>query len=260
MPQATIRRQGGFKRGYLFPELVGDSERVRGQIEDIRKSVEGERKQASGHIIPKGTITLHNNRFREAREDKKYVAWTVINTPLKYYAYFPRKNSPPFDFEEYLLKKAGEAQKRGRKLRVLDIGIGTGKQWIDFLKKHEGKIEFSGTRLHEGIVDPGMLALAKKGKITLKPSFAANVHKKFAPGTFDLIVSCHGTHGQEQEALEGITHLLRPGGEAIVSGEKNALPTSDSASHRKFYEILGQFPPIWGGEWGYHLRKNPAKK
>jgi len=129
--------------------------------------------------------------------------WPVWETPLKNYA--GELSSGHLDFEEYLHKKCSEAEMRGETLRVLDIGMGSGRQWLDFLKTH--KVEFFGTALAMTTVNP---LLRKRTKLCT----AAGLHKKFAANFFDVVVTHCGARDQELEAIENAVYVLKKGGEA----------------------------------------------
>ncbi len=226
----TASAGNAFKPGNIFPELAGkkNGEREKIQVGQIRRYVS---------------------------KEKEGSRWKQIDTPLKEYVYFPGKGVPKFNFEEFLLKKINAAEKRGEKLRVLDVGIGTGRQWADFLEKHGHRFEFVGTVIYKHYIHPKMEAVLRAGKAKIIPSTAANLHNKFLPNYFDLAVSNFGTHYQEKEALESLVHVLKPGGEAMVSGGSTLQPPT-SEKHGDVYRLITEFriakPPNY---WRYHLRK-----
>ena len=117
MPRKTT-----FKRGYIFEELQSQAKRDLHPLR-LRVNIQAERES----LREEGT-------------------WNVINTPLQRYV-----RTLGFHFDAYLLKKIQERKATGSSIpiKVLDVGIGTGKQWLDFLKTYNlelGKdIELHGT-------------------------------------------------------------------------------------------------------------------
>lgn len=151
-----------------------------------------------------------------------------------------------------MLRKIKERKKSGSSIpiKVLDVGIGTGTQWVDFLKKHSLKlgedIEIHGSGLSR-ILIPDLL------KSKVKVCTADNLRKRFKRNTYDVVISHMGTHFQEHEALEDALYVTKRGGEIIVSGEiKERMPKVTNKKGEKHYEVLSK---VTGGLWGYHLRK-----
>ncbi len=216
------------KLGYLFPKIV-----------------EGEEAERQNLV----------NAIKKEYNDPRW-AWHVMHTSLEKYAHPLQIN-----FKELLLKKVKEAERRGKTLRVLEVGIGLGWQWLDFLKEHGHCVELHATSLTKKIVDPNILK-----KIQVKACAASALHRKFKPEYFDVIVSHFGTHFDERRGLESMLLVLKPGGEAIVAGidaEANPLAYWEK-SHEKHYKILKQILPFepskennWERSklWAYHIRK-----
>ncbi|VVB66459.1 Uncharacterised protein [Candidatus Gugararchaeum adminiculabundum] len=176
-------------------------------------------------------------------------AWGRISTPLEDYSARRRIkfNGSRLKFKDFLLAKIAEAEAKGEVLKVLDLGIGTGEQWIEFLKENEGRIEFYGTALTMHSFHPELI-----GKVTL--CSAAELNEIFHEGFFDLVVSHIGIYYQEAEAIENILHVLRPGGEAVITGMTAANPPDllRPENHQQFYEIISM---EGNGHWTFHLRK-----
>ena len=192
---------------------------------------------------------LRSFKNAERNSKKPDHGWKVIDTSLENYA-------SPFalNFKEYLHEKINQAKQEGRKLRILDIGAGTGKQWLPFLEKNGNEIELHMIGLTKSIAHP---KLRSKFRI----SSAAKLHALFPPNHFQIIVSHFGTHLQEKPAFEAIVHLLEPEGEAIVTGEAFDRPPIDRPRFQRHYESLPTKikKPAPPGHWGYHIRKAAAK-
>ncbi len=210
-----------FRPGYLFGEKVTKAERRISAARKIRKFIKDEKSSKTG----KGT-------------------WTFSETPLEHYANFgigPEK----LNFKQYLDQKINS---KNEKLKVMDVGIGTGAQWLHMKEK----IELWGSSL-SGKVHPEI-------KNNVKRATASNLHKHFPANYFDLAVSDFGTHFQEMEAIENILHLLKPGGEAIISGDEISKPEYTKPDMKsiknleKLTEIISD-EGREGGFWMIHLRK-----
>jgi SAM-dependent methyltransferase len=220
--------RSSFRPGFLFPEFANISQerlrRIRFQKHDAHRSQRKELKYDGSGEAP----------------------WVQWDTKLKNYTVHGSVSDDTRNFEmtSYLEDKADQASVNGQTLQVLDIGIGSGNQWIDFLQKHP--IDLHGTALSLRHVNPLL-----SGKV--KRSLVINLHSHFKPGSFDVIVSHFGMHQQEKEALEQIIHLLKPGGEAIVQGELGDNPVSDS--HSAYYKILYAKQSTITGAWRYHIIK-----
>ncbi len=210
---------GGYKLGCIFPKLKQI------QPEDMKPDL------------------THRNR-----KD-----WDFDNTPLSAYAsatfHFPRSRrlvtQTYFNFEEYLEKLILDRKNAGIKepLRILDIGMGTGKQWIPFIEKHGKDVTFSGTTLLSDNVDPAM------EKYTVKCD-VLGVPNHFKPNEFDVVVSRHAMYGQELVGVEVALFEAKIGGEVVITGLSllDKLPKS-----RRFQVIEKDEHPLRANF--YHLRK-----
>lgn len=143
--------------------------------------------------------------------------WTDWGTALEKYLASPETGAPIFGkenaaicFRDYLAESARIATEKGEVLRILDIGIGSGAQWIDFL--HDYEAIFHGTAISRGLVRPEI-------KDRVVRSSAANLFRHFTPGFFDIVVSNRGMHMQPNSAIESAMHVLKPGGELVFSSE-----------------------------------------
>ncbi len=223
----AFARRGGFRRGYLFPELSGKA-----GIEKARTN----RLLLLPHI----------------EKETKGLGWAFKESALQYYS--PARR-PESGFEEHLRREIEKSERDGRKLHVLEIGVGTGRQWAEFLKKHGNDFKFHATALTREFLHPSFTALVPKERITLVN--AASIYKKFKPGYFDLVLSHMGTHYQEKEALEAILHVLKPGGEAMVTVSEFAKIPVQTGEHAKHYETLDVLPSETG--YFYHIRKKAQK-
>ena len=167
--------------------------------------------------------------------------WGVWNTALMGYA--------GIDLDGYLTRRVGETEREGARFRILDVGLGSGWQWKEFLEAHPG-IEFLGIALTLRQVIPEM-----RGRVKL--CTAGRLERHFPSEYFDLIVSHYGMHFQTIEAFPGIVRLLKPGGEAIAcGGSADDGPDVRFPGHEKQYEVLATRE--WNArqpEWFYHIRK-----
>ena len=138
-----------------------------------------------------------------------------------------------------ILKEKIKRLKPGEKLRVLDVGMGDGSQWGEFLldPKIREKIELHATTLKKiGLTPTGL-----EGRV--KTITAALLHRRFQPNYFDVVVSHYGMHRQEFAGVESVHHILKPGGEAILTFEKSTLTGIHSNrwidfKAPKFYKII----------------------
>lgn len=186
-----------------------------------------------------------------AEKSKASLPWRVWHTGLDQYA-----NTFGLDTRAFLTRKLAEAKNTGRKLRVLDVGVGEGRQWIEFLRENQDDIEFHATGLTTHRVH---YFLASKTVACT----AAELHEKFPAGYFDVILSNQGTHNQEKSGLENIVYLLAKGGEALVSGTYHALarplPPLKELAHHAHYEIIKEHDLHDVVKrmllWSYHVRK-----
>ncbi|MFA5077229.1 MAG: hypothetical protein WC488_02275 [Candidatus Micrarchaeia archaeon] len=139
-------------------------------------------------------------------------------------------------------------------LRILDVGVGSGAQWVDFLKKFN--VEFHATAFNPALIDEPAI---RNKTVKLAPHELSSL---FNRGMFDLVVSYHGTELVEKEALENIMFILKNAGEAIVMGGNGRMPgywmnEPELGTYTKFFRVLGTFKARdFSGEWTYHLRKN----
>lgn len=189
---------------------------------------------------PTGLFQVSRHEFKsDLRHTRKYAKeelrqggngfWQVWDTQLSEYAAVrgaPASAGKMLDFEKYLLGKISDG-----KTRVLDIGIGSGRQWIEFLR--ENKLEFSGTALEMQQVDVRM-------REYVKICSAAELHANYPKGNFDVVVSHYGTHGQQLGALDNIMWALKKGGEAIVSGSGGMPWLENPKAWPMHYAIIGQ--------------------
>ena len=151
-------------------------------------------------------------------------------------------------FKELLEGKCAEAAREGRKLRVLDVGVGSGAQWKRFLAKHP-EMDWHGTALSRKYVVPSL-----RGKVVY--STARTLHRKFEPSSFDVIVSNYGIHSQAASAVENVHWLLKPGGEAILTTNIGwSAEKVFTGNLNPFFEVLGRSPRHSQPAYGIHLRK-----
>jgi hypothetical protein len=166
-------------------------------------------------------------------------AWKIMDTPLKNYA-FPM----PIDMEGYLASKVEWARAEGRRLKILDVGMGTGAQWVAFLEKYCDSVYFIGTVLNKSIVKPSMQQYTVESR-------ADNLRKNLIAGEkFDIVLSHCGMHLQELSGMREIYGLLPLGGEVLAVGLPNLPLPRTLKSECPGFEILERF-----GRVAYHLRK-----
>ena len=194
-----------------------------------------------GYLFPVKDPKKVTKELRALTKIENFGRWGIRDTSLETYA-LPL----PVNFEVFLREEAKKAGESGRLLKVLDVGIGTGKQWVDFL--NENLLEWWGTSL------TGKVHAALKGRVI--NTTAALLHKKFQPDSLDVVVSHFGAHGQNEELIENALHVLRPGGQLILvsDGERPKVEP-----HSKHYQVIGSTVKNIK-EWGIHLRKPELQK
>lgn len=181
------------------------------RIARIRKPF-GKGEYSEGYIFGRSNnrqvLARKINEWRAVEREAKWPQepWAVWNTKLENYA--GGFCNGKMDFVQYLEAKIAQAGAGGKTLRVLDVGIGTGDQWVGFLKTHS--IELHGTALTKNLVHP-------KLRENVKLCSAAGIHRAFEHCYFDLVVTHYGAHMQEREALENALWVLKKGGEGIFS-------------------------------------------
>jgi SAM-dependent methyltransferase len=206
-----------FVPGYIF-----------GEFSEIRKK----------GISPKGNFEYESRAefsdlLRDIRTRDRERAWNYIDTPL---AKYTRLDS--FNLQEYLMKHARSATQRKETLDVLDVGIGSGKQWTDIMQQPGIRV-WGSNASHLPSLLPNHISVVTADKL----------HKKFNPHSFDFIVTHMGIHFQDRIGIENIVHLLKPGGEAIITGDSSFENTKSN----KHYTVLK-----WkknGRIWTIHIKK-----
>lgn len=148
------------------------------------------------------------------------LAWRIHSTPLERYAgpvFAVGDNSlrgPYPNVKEIIADAAQVAAAKGETIRVLDIGVGTGKGLnLEFFKQHG--IAFDCTTLTPGV---GMAPEIRK---IVKFRQAAGLHRGFSPSSYNFVLSHYGVHSQLCAAVENALFLLKPGGEILFSGQDN---------------------------------------
>ena len=122
-----------------------------------------------------------------------------------------------FDLPSHLSELAQKAARQGRKLRILDVGVGNGKQWLEFLEKYGSVVEFHAIALNDIYVEPAL-----RGSLTL--CAAAGMAHEFPEGYFDVIVSRSGRHLQGMAGLVAAERLLKAGGDMIITLHRDNMP------------------------------------
>jgi|GEM_PF-4369381 len=168
--------------------------------------------------------------------------WTNWSTPLAHYV-------PFMDVGAFVIQKSHAAAQAGRKFVVVDVGLGSGEQWLHVLKTPG--LEFHATSLTP-TYHPDL-----EGKV--KICNADELHNHFAPNSVDLVVTSRGMHGTELAGLENAHHILVPRGEVIARFEQSAQlrtpPIVDSAffAAKDFFSLLNQGAD--GSSFSIHLQK-----
>lgn len=208
-----------FQPGYIY-----GFEKIRGETAASRKILAAE-------LNAKKLLVAHG-----------YSRWGAYDTPLKKY-------SLAADFEKYLTIQANRARKEGRKIRVLDVGIGSGRQWVEFMKLHGNVVELHATGLDEVPIN-GL-------PVNFKRVTADLLHRKFQEGYFDVVVAYFGIHGQGHAAIENILHLLTPGGVGFVTSTKafgEGIPTVNKA-FKQIATLHARTPVRTNSTWSIKFRK-----
>lgn len=180
---------------------------------------------------------------KETTPEKRITSpWGLWLTPLKLYA----SNLMP-DFEAFLREKVWRNALNGKPFEVLDVGCGTGLQWHEFVQEHKKLANLSLTALTKKSVHPDFKHLAVS-------CTAASLYRKFKPNSFDFIVTHYGMHGQELDGIENTLHLLKRGGEAIISGANaNEVMTHVNSQAGKTFQILNSSSTA--NDFSLHIKK-----
>ena len=190
------------------------------------------------------------------RERKWSVAggWDYHSTSISDYV----DTSANFKLDEYLASKISAHNEVSLEpVRILDVGIGTGNQWMEFARKHSLEIgrdfEICGTSFtRNGVIDE----LKEKVKICT----ANNVHLKFRGSKpFDFVVSHYGMHEMEETGMESAFRTLKKGGELITSGIWTRVVPKLVPGFENRANLLKSHPAqthmLNGTEWFLHLKK-----
>ncbi len=164
-------------------------------------------------MIFKGTDTSPEKCSKICEIGAKADGWLIWNTPLKKYTYMPGQNMPMCgrpDFRDLLEEKKTIMRAYGEVLRALDLGIGSGAQWLEDLR--DDGISLSGTTLNAKNIHPEL-------NREIIVCDAGSLHKHFPKSSFHVVVSHYGSHLQEIEALWNGLHVLKVGGEMVMSGD-----------------------------------------
>lgn len=160
-------------------------------------------------------------------------------------------------------------------IRILDVGVGSGKQWEYFFKYLEAKnkidprqIQIYATSLtdtFESSFKKLVGEVDENGVRRLIATDAASISKHFPEGYFNLVFSNHGCYGQEFDLIEGAYKLLKPGADSEVfirSRVMDCLPDINptvianelSSMREGFFSLAGKFKPD-SSSWIIHLKK-----
>ncbi len=206
---------------------------------------------ASHAKFAKPSEFLHTNKPLEDALGLRSLNY-VLDTPLSRYTHDGgiasgpnrKANERRMNFEKYLESKCQDAVAKGGRLKLLDVGIGTGVQWVEFLARHP-EIDFFGTACSRGELQEGI-------RTRVVSCAARDLHDHFSPGFFDLVVTHYGMNCELYEGFENAHHLLRVGGEAVLSGWNYNLPDLADPRYRREFELLAYEPTL---NWFIHFRK-----
>jgi hypothetical protein len=184
----------------------------------------------SGYIFGKGRMakrSLPNSELVRGLGDRIEAERTSLS---KAWVWLNEKH--PQEYAKVFRHKIALASETGKIVRLLDIGVGYGNKWPVILKKFEGCLSFQGTALTESPeINKEILPL-------LKFCSAADLHRHFAPQSFDIVLSVMGVPFQLLEAVENGLFVLAKGGHLLLFGDfyKNHA--------KKDLTIVGRhFPP-----------------
>lgn len=143
--------------------------------------------------------------------------------------------------------------------KILDVGLGSGIQWLDFCEKHGldiQKVNLSATSL----TDTFHPILKEYGKDVVI-SDAASLHERFDAGSFDLILSNGSLSRQELSGIENIAHLVKSGGEAIITakGPMSYEVLIQPLANSNYCELVNYTIPTINDiapSWSIHIRKS----
>lgn len=188
------------------------------------------------------SLMYSDQMMREIMRGKGYIDF---GTPLEGYC-FPLAG---FDLPSHLSGLAEKAAQQGRRLRMLDVGVGPGKQWLEFLAEHAGSVEFHAVALSDEYVEPAL-------RCSLTICAAAGMAHEFPEGYFDVIVSRSGMHRQAMAGIIAIERLLKPGGEAVITGHRDTMPEPDEiAANCPRLSMLCAASSLAVKAVAYHFRK-----
>lgn len=156
------------------------------------KKGEPKRREAKAKVLKSG---------RKYDQEVDRNDWFIQKTPVEKYATVLGINLP-----DYMREMARSL--KGRKLNVLDVGVGAGDQWVETGILDEPEFDFHASSLSKFV--------QAKLKDKTVACNAGGLHKRFPAESFDLIVTHSGLQDEILPGIENIVHLLRPGGEAII--------------------------------------------
>lgn len=137
-------------------------------------------------------------------------------------------------------------QESGKRLKILDVGCGAGKQCFLFLQACQGNADITG-----GDVSAELLAKARaenkaRGNPVQLMELNFNATFPFPDNSFDLISCCFAIYYAEDipHTIREMHRILRPGGRLFTTGP---LP----ANKKLFYEVIAEasqrpIPPMPG--------------
>jgi len=134
-----------------------------------------------------------------------------------------------------------------------DFGIGGGGHWMDFFEQASldpQKVNFFGTAL-TNTFDPRL----NSENIFLCD--VARIPEHLNANSLDLALSNFGMHDQELIGIEAALHLLKRGGEAIITAQGHISYDVLIPNITKFCKLIAySLPTDRSSFWGVHLRKH----
>jgi|GEM_PF-6372639 len=194
----------------------------------------------SQRLLEEGLL-LKNEALRNA---KKGAPWKEWDTPLYRYCAPLATRDGTAMFDRYLEKLAFG---NGRFV-VVDVGFGSGRQWLGFLREHR-QIDFWGTALLADRVAPSM----RKRAVVCS---AGAVDRVFPEGFADFLASRFGFHREADLFPAAIAKVLKENGEAVVTALEGEIRIFMRSALKAGLEILrvGESPGN-SPEISVHLRK-----
>jgi hypothetical protein len=192
------------------------------------------------------------SRDRADEEQKLGVGmWKVRNTPITNYLHplYHKEGS----FEILLYERLGQAISKREKFRLLDIGVGTGNQWLDFFQLIPEPALRRNFEL--SVTSFARTGVADEFQRQLVLTEASGLHKHFEPDYFDMVVAHWGAHCQELIGFENAVYLAKSRGEILFAGDDHQVPYGIFGNAGEHHEIISTHDAVKSAGWGIYARK-----